>query len=64
MQNKVEQGDIWVGHPREYFRVIDVVDVENNIWIHYMRLRDNAEYSCLKESFTHRFNKVLNEEHR
>lgn len=64
MQNKVERGEKWVGHTREYFRVIDVVDLENQTWIHYMRLRDNLEYSCLKESFIHRFSKVLNEEHR
>jgi hypothetical protein len=29
-----------------------------------MRLKDNLEYSCLKESFIHRFKKVLTDEHR
>ena len=64
MQNKVEQGEVWEGGARNYFRVIDVVDLENQTWIHYMRLKDNLEYSCLEESFTHRFRKVLTDEHR
>ncbi len=64
MQNKVEQGEVWEGNARDYFRVIDVVDLENQTWVHYMRLKDHYEYSCLKESFTHRFRKVLLDERR
>ena len=55
---------MWEGGARNYFRVIDVVDLENQTWVHYMRLKDNLEYSCLEESFTHRFRKVLADEHR
>ena len=61
---EVSTGGIWEAGAREYFRVIDVVDLENQTWVHYMRLRDNLEYSCLKESFTHRFRKVLVDERR
>jgi hypothetical protein len=61
---EVGSGEIWEAGVREYFRVIDVVDLENKTWVHYMRLKDNLEYSCLKESFIHRFKKVLTDEHR
>ena len=61
---EVSTDGIWEAGAREYFRVIDVVDIGNQTWVHYMRLRDNLEYSCLKESFTHRFRKVLVDERR
>ncbi len=56
---EINTGEVWEAGSQEYFRVIDVVDLENKTWVHYMRLRDNLEYSCLKESFIHRFRKVL-----
>ena len=61
---EVSNGEVWEAGAREYFRVIAVVDIGNQTWVHYMRLRDNLEYSCLKESFTHRFRKVLVDERR
>ncbi len=61
---EVSNGEVWEAGAREYFRVIYVVDIGNQTWVHYMRLRDNLEYSCLKESFTHRFRKVLVDERR
>jgi hypothetical protein len=59
---EVRTGEMWEAGVREYFRVINVVELENQIWVHYMRLKDNLEYSCLKESFVHRFRKVLVDE--
>jgi hypothetical protein len=61
---EVSTGEMWEAGFREYFRVINVVDLENQTWVHYMRLKDNLEYSCLKESFIHRFRKVLVDERR
>jgi hypothetical protein len=61
---EVSTGEMWEAGFREYFRVIDVVDLENQTWVHYMRLKDNLEYSCLKESFIHRFKRVLVDERR
>ncbi len=61
---EVSSGEIWEAGVREYFRVIDIVDLENQTWVHYMRLKDYLEYSCLKESFIHRFRKVLVDECR
>jgi hypothetical protein len=59
---EVKEGDRWEGSGHEQFRVISVTEVESQPWVHYLRLRDNTEYSCLKESFTHRFRKVLVDE--
>jgi hypothetical protein len=61
---EVSSGEMWEAGVREYFRVIDIVDLENQTWVHYMRLKDHLEYSCLKESFIHRFKKVLVDERR
>ena len=56
---KVNMGEKWRSSDFETFRVISVVDLENQTWIHYMRIRDNLEYSCLEESFIHRFSRDL-----
>lgn len=60
MEAQVQPGDKWKSID-QVFRVIDVVTIEGNIWIHYMKLKDNTEYSCLQESFLQRFTKVINE---
>ena len=59
---KVNMGEKWRSSDSEIFRVINVVDIENQTWIHYMRIRDNLEYSCLEESFIHRFFRDLSNE--
>lgn len=59
---KVNMGEKWRSSDLETFRVIDVVELENQTWIHYMRIRDNIEYSCLEESFIHKFSKDLSNE--
>lgn len=59
---KVNMGEKWRSSDFETFRVIAVVDLENQTWIHYMRIRDNLEYSCLEESFIHRFSRDLSNE--
>jgi hypothetical protein len=59
---KVNMGEKWRGSNFETFRVIDVVDIANQTWVHYMRIRDNLEYSCLEESFIHKFARDLSNE--
>ena len=59
---RVNMGDKWRGVDFETFRVIAVVDIENQTWVHYMRIRDNLEYSCLEESFIHRFSRDTSNE--
>lgn len=53
---KVNIGEKWRSNV-ETFRVIATVDIEGQTWIHYMRVKDNLEYSCLEESFIHRFSR-------
>lgn len=59
---KVNMGEKWRSGDFETFRVIAVVDIENQNWIHYMRIRDNLKYSCLEESFIHRFSRDTSNE--
>ena len=39
------------------FRVIDV-EADDGVWVHYQRLSDNAEFSCLLEAFNARFKEL------
>ena len=57
---KIEPGQIWTTIDRKEFRVIDVVDVGNHTWVHYIDERTGHEYSCYKESFESRFAPILN----
>lgn len=59
---KVNMGEKWRGSDFETFRVIDTVNVKDQTWIHYIRIRDNLEYSCLEESFIYRFSRDLSNE--
>lgn len=59
---EVKSGEKWIGGERDLFRVIDVTEIENKQWVYYLRLKDNTEYSCLKESFVHRFRKTIVED--
>ncbi len=59
---KIDTGEKWRSSDFELFRVIDTVNIEGQTWIHYMRVRDSLEYSCLEESFIHRFSKDVSNE--
>ena len=58
----VKVGSKWVGNENNIFRVIHVIELEDHIWIHY--IKDNAseestrEYSCYLESFLSRFREL------
>jgi hypothetical protein len=57
---KIESGQIWTTIDRKEFRVIDVVNVGSNTWVHYIDNETGHEYSCYKESFEARFTPILN----
>lgn len=59
---EVKLGEKWEGGVRDLFRVIDVTEIEGKQWVYYLRLKDNTEYSCLKESFVHRFRKIITDD--
>ena len=56
----VKVGDLWSGGERNEFRVIDVVDIDGNTWVHYINESTGQEYSCYKESFIARFLPIVN----
>jgi hypothetical protein len=58
---KIESGQLWRTTDGREFRVIDVVDVGSNTWVHYINKETNLEYSCYKESFELRFTQFLNQ---
>lgn len=55
----IKQGSKWNDGNGKVFRVIQVVEIADHTWVHY--IKDNApedetrEYSCYQESFTSRF---------
>ena len=59
---RVNMGEKWRSNDFETFRVIATVNIEDQTWVHYMRIRDNLEYSCLEESFIHKFSRDLSNE--
>jgi len=56
---KLKEGQIWNSSNTE-FRIIKVINIDNNTWVHYINEKTGQEYSCYQESFVSRFNQVLN----
>jgi hypothetical protein len=61
----VKVGSKWVGNGDNIFRVIHVVELDDHIWIHYIKENAtedlNREYSCYEESFLSRFRQIPND---
>lgn len=57
----VNAGDRWVSSDSKSFRVLSVLEKDNEVWIHYID-DHGREYSCWEESFIHRFRKDLTSE--
>lgn len=57
--NIPKSGSKWAGNDGDVFRVIDVVELDNHTWIHYIKV-DNThrEYSCYVDSFLARFREL------
>ena len=61
--NDIYTDDIWMTYGNfETFQVIDTVVIEDQTWIHYKRIKDSLEFSCLEESFIHRFSRDVSNE--
>jgi hypothetical protein len=56
----VKQGQVWSNMDRKEFRIINITEIENRTWVHYINTKTGQEYSCYKESFESRFSPVLN----
>lgn len=60
----VTEGSLWGTAEGKFFRVLSVVEVDGNTWVHYREDRgikvpalECREYSCYQESFLQRFRK-------
>ena len=54
----VKEGSRWSSIEGKVFHVIHRIELEGNIWVHYILEDKNnpKEYSCYEESFLSRFN--------
>lgn len=58
----VKEGSIWTDGHGKWFRVLHIVELEGNTWVHYrtepppgQSAKDCKEYSCFLEAFEARF---------
>ena len=58
----VKEGSLWDNGQGALFRVLHVVELEGNTWVHYRTeppkghsAKDCKEYSCFAEAFKMRF---------
>lgn len=54
-------GEIWSSMSFVKFQVTDIKVINDQTWIYYKKIIGGSEYSCLEESFIHRFHKLINE---
>ncbi len=58
----IEKGSLWSSADGRTFQVINEVEIEGNLWIHYRRVdseyEEPKEFSCYTESFLTRFTKL------
>ena len=58
MSTSPKQGEVWVSSDHMRFRVIEVVKVDDHMWVYYRNEKTGQEYSCYQESFEQRFSPV------
>jgi hypothetical protein len=61
MLNDVKLGSKWISSDYKEFVVLGIVENSVGIWVYYRtnERENNKEYSCLIESFLHRFTLVV-----
>jgi hypothetical protein len=61
MIDDVKLGSKWTSSDYKEFIVLGVVEGSKETWVYYRtnKRENNVEYSCLKESFLHRFTLVV-----
>jgi hypothetical protein len=57
MIDEIKLGSKWTTSDMNEFVVLGILEDTSGIWVHYRtnKKENNTEYSCLKESFLHRF---------
>lgn len=64
--NEVKEGSLWDGGEGKKFRVLHLIEINGNTWVHYRQdgcdpsVTNCQEYSCYLESFLARFRSVPN----
>lgn len=60
----VKEGSLWSDNHGKEFRVLHVIELEGNTWVHYRTeppkghsAKDCKEFSCFAEAFEARFSK-------
>jgi hypothetical protein len=51
----MQPGSRWADTNMQEFEIVSV----NGDWVHYRRLRDSAEFSCLSDAFKSRFSPIM-----
>jgi hypothetical protein len=51
-------GTVWQGNDGKKFRVTNIVEEQDNTWIHYTNMKTAQQYNCYLEAFLSRFSKV------
>ena len=59
-ENVVKEGYVWSGMDQKEFRIINITEIEDHTWVHYINIKTGQEYSCYKDSFEARFTPVTN----
>jgi hypothetical protein len=54
MTEQILPGSRWRGG-EDFFQVIELVQLEDHLWVYYRRERDCLEFSCWIDSFLSRF---------
>jgi len=52
----MQPGSRWVTANMQEFEIVSI----DGDWVHYRRLHDLAEFSCLQGAFKQRFSQILN----
>jgi hypothetical protein len=57
----VKAGSVWEGSDRKQFIVLNTIEKEGQVWVHYREngKDQNREYSCYLESFVSRFRETI-----
>jgi hypothetical protein len=55
-----KDGSKWTGGHRDRFHVLNTIELEGHIWVHYIKedTKEPREYSCYLESFLARFTEL------
>ena len=55
--NIIKVGTMWQGGDKK-FQVTNIIEEQDNTWVHYKNIKTEQSYSCFIEAFLSRFNKA------